>query len=222
MTNFSNQKENNSTKTADIYYAPSYGNSKDSEKYSIIAYLGINGETAVKMKLGSAQITKVDESNKTLQGAVFGLYAKEDIEIDEETIYKAGKEIERKTTGENGIVKFENLYLGKYEIREIQAPQGYDLQEDTINFEVTNENLEHEFTVENTLKDNPIKENQEDKKITNKKSIKENAVKENLSQGLSKGKLPNTGNKKYRLLLTLAIDAISICIISCVKYKKLV
>ncbi len=43
-----NKKESNTTKTADIYYAPDYGDVQENERYNIVTYLGNNGKLAVQ------------------------------------------------------------------------------------------------------------------------------------------------------------------------------
>lgn len=67
----------------------------------------------------SVVVTKTDENDKTklLAGAVFGIYSDEN----------ATTLIEQKTTSEDGKVTFENLSEGNYWIKEIQAPEGYEL-----------------------------------------------------------------------------------------------
>ena len=48
----SNRKENNTTKTAELYYVPSYGHTQDNEKDSVLTYLGNNGRLAIKISSG--------------------------------------------------------------------------------------------------------------------------------------------------------------------------
>ena len=73
-------------------------------------------------------VTKTDsETKKELEGAVFGLYAKEDIvNKDGKVIVKADTQIERGVTGKDGKVTFtSDLPLGQYYVKEIEAPKGY-------------------------------------------------------------------------------------------------
>ena len=74
---------------------------------------------------GSVEIDKVDadQTEKLLEGAVFGLYTMD------------GKLIEEKTTDKNGRVVFKNLLFGSYKVKELKAPTGYDLAENS-EFEV--------------------------------------------------------------------------------------
>ena len=73
-------------------------------------------------------VTKTDsETKNALEGAVFGLFAKEDIvNKDGKVIVKADTQIERGVTGKDGKVTFtSDLPLGQYYVKEIEAPKGY-------------------------------------------------------------------------------------------------
>lgn len=85
---------------------------------------------------GKLTVVKIDretgaflsQGDATLEGAVYGLYAKEDIvHPDGHTgvLYTAGSLIEQKTFGKSGKITFENLDFGKYYVKEIKAPEGY-------------------------------------------------------------------------------------------------
>lgn len=85
-------------------------------------------------------LRKVDEDNEAnLQGAVFGLYAAEDIlAVDGTTIVSKGDLIETSTSDENGQVVFNaDLPLSKYEIRELKAPIGYASSDEVIPVDAT-------------------------------------------------------------------------------------
>lgn len=92
-------------------------------------------------------LRKVDEDNEAnLQGAVFGLYASEDIYGVEKLsktnskplIIKKGQLIETATSDENGQVVFNaDLPLSKYEIRELKAPIGYASSDEVIPVDAT-------------------------------------------------------------------------------------
>ena len=73
-------------------------------------------------------VTKTDsETKKELEGAVFGLFAKEDIVNKHgKVIVKADTQIERGVTGKDGKVTFtSDLPLGQYYVKELEAPKGY-------------------------------------------------------------------------------------------------
>lgn len=90
--------------------------------------------------LGEISVRKVDAQTETfegqgdgvLTGAVYGLYAKEDIVHPDGhtgTLYQADALVDRKTFGEDGQITFSNLHLGSYYIKEITPPTGYCLDE---------------------------------------------------------------------------------------------
>jgi len=80
-------------------------------------------------------LTKVDaetgaiaQGDATLEGAIYGLYAREDIvHPDGKTgvLYKKDSQIATLTTDKNGKAFIENLYLGKYYIKELVPSEGY-------------------------------------------------------------------------------------------------
>lgn len=94
---------------------------------------------------GSLEITKVDvaDGNNKLPGAEFIIY-------DEQ-----GQEVAKGKTNEQGIAKFEKLPAGKYTYREIVAPQGYVLNEETFSFEIQTDDEIIKHTVENQKKEVP-------------------------------------------------------------------
>lgn len=86
---------------------------------------------------GRIEITKEDsvtgnqaQGEGTLKGAVYGLYAREDIvdPADQSVIYKAGKKVKELTIDANGhAATKDDLYLGRYFVKEIKASNGYTL-----------------------------------------------------------------------------------------------
>ncbi|MEG2507219.1 MAG: SpaA isopeptide-forming pilin-related protein [Longicatena sp.] len=102
----------------------------------------ISKSTAIQNKRQKVDVSlmKKDFDNDTpLSGAIFGLYAKEDIlEIKGSVVIKAGTLIEKQTTNEKGKIEFvSDLPLGKYEIKEIQAPIGYSSSKEVIQVDAT-------------------------------------------------------------------------------------
>ena len=72
------------------------------------------------------------QGDATLKGAVYGLYAREDIvHPDGRTgvLYKKDTLITSLTTDKNGEADVTDLYLGKYYVKELTAPVGYVLDE---------------------------------------------------------------------------------------------
>ena len=85
------------------------------------AYTNENGE----MIVNPTTYTPVF-ANGNLSGAVFQVIAAEDIVTLDGTVHaNAGDVVAEITTDENGYVETDLLYLGKYEIKEVQAPYGY-------------------------------------------------------------------------------------------------
>ena len=88
-------------------------------------------------------VTKLDaEDNTPIAGAVFGLYADEDIKnVDGKVIIEKGTLLEKATSDENGKIAFVKDYpFAKYVARELVKPAGY----------VTNERQKVQITVTKT------------------------------------------------------------------------
>ena len=80
-----------------------------------------------------------------LAGAVYGIYAAEDIYTLDGTLrYSKGEKVATLTTSADGTVTSEPLFLGKFEIREEQAPYGTVLNTEPMYVELTyaGENIE--------------------------------------------------------------------------------
>lgn len=72
------------------------------------------------------------QGDASLEGAVYGLYAREDItHPDGKTgvLYAAGTQMATLTTDKEGNASVEGLYLGKYYVKELTPPVGYVLDE---------------------------------------------------------------------------------------------
>ncbi|WP_340030948.1 SpaA isopeptide-forming pilin-related protein [Bacillus tropicus] len=80
---------------------------------------------------GQLEITKVDanDTNKTLAGAVF-------------EIWKDGTKIDTLTSDENGKATLKELDPGDYILKEVQAPEGYELSDKEIEFTISNQKFE--------------------------------------------------------------------------------
>ena len=74
---------------------------------------------------------------KGLEGAVFGVYAVEDIYTLDGTLrYAAGEKVATITTSADGTATTEPLFLGKFELREEKAPYGMVLLEEPLQVEL--------------------------------------------------------------------------------------
>lgn len=97
------------------------------------AYTDENGETIVN----PTTYTPVF-ANGNLSGAVFQIIASEDIITADGTLRaSAGDVVAEITTDENGYAETDLLYLGKYEVKEITAPDGYVLNAESQFVELT-------------------------------------------------------------------------------------
>lgn len=79
-------------------------------------------------KLDAETKKAVPQGDATLEKAVYGLYARENIvHPDGATgvMYKAGDQVATLTTDENGQASVSGLYLGSYYVKEITPPTGY-------------------------------------------------------------------------------------------------
>lgn len=87
----------------------------------------VNAKISLTKKDSELLDTKA-QGDATLFGAVYGLYAREDIlHPDNKTgvIYKKDTLITTLTTNKDAYATVDNLYLGKYYLKEITAPTGY-------------------------------------------------------------------------------------------------
>jgi uncharacterized surface anchored protein len=76
---------------------------------------------------GEITVYKTDSYNNRLKGAEISLYAREDIKnvAGTKTWYKKGDLVTKAITNDDGMVKFFDLHLGKYYVKETNAPEGY-------------------------------------------------------------------------------------------------
>jgi len=65
-----------------------------------------------------------------LEGATFGLFA------SDETTFTADTALMTDTSGEDGIFGFEDIIFGRYLVRELAAPEGYLLSDETFEVEI--------------------------------------------------------------------------------------
>ena len=94
----------------------------------------LNERTYAKIHLikEDAQTGANPQGDATLEGAVYGLYARENIVHPDGTtgiVHKAGDLVSTLKVDQKGDAVVKDLYLGKYFVKEIQAPEGYLLDE---------------------------------------------------------------------------------------------
>ena len=78
------------------------------------------------------------ETEKALKGATFGLYNKEAISSGDKVIAKADTLLQEITSNEKGKAAFTlDLPLGRYYVKELQAPAGYVSSDEILEFDAT-------------------------------------------------------------------------------------
>ena len=116
--------------TEDVYtFKFSYTNDKE----ATVSFAHTFSNDRVTVKINLYKVDKetgkaVPQGDATLKGAVYGLYAREDIVHPDGatgTIYKAGEQVASLTTDDKGQASVNGLYLGKYYVKEITPPTGY-------------------------------------------------------------------------------------------------
>ena len=86
-----------------------------------------NATVPDELTKGKIRVKKTDaETGSGLSGAEFEIRAKEDIVTPDGTVkVKAGTVVDTIKTSDKGTAETKELYLGKYEVQETKAPQGY-------------------------------------------------------------------------------------------------
>ena len=116
--------------TEDVYtFKFSYTNDKE----ATVSFAHTFSNDRVTAKINLYKVDKetgkaVPQGDATLKGAVYGLYAREDIVHPDGatgTIYEAGEQVASLTTDDKGQASVNGLYLGKYYVKEITPPTGY-------------------------------------------------------------------------------------------------
>ena len=116
--------------TDDIYtFAFSYTNDKEAKQAFKHTFKNKRVTAKISLQKQDKETKKaVPQGDATLEKAVYGLYAREDIvHPDGATgvIYKAGEQVAVLTTDKNGQASVNGLYLGNYYVKEITPPTGY-------------------------------------------------------------------------------------------------
>lgn len=101
---------------------------------------------------------KIYESTKKLKGVKFGLYAHENIyDENHDLIYKKDNLILEEITDKDGKINFDNLYLGKYYVKELDTLKDYILDNKKYYFELKykdqyTEEISYKLEINNYLK----------------------------------------------------------------------
>ena len=106
-----------------------YGYLIDTKSYDVEVKVNQTATKAVvnEEPIGEIKAYKTDNYDNKLKGAEISLYAREDIKNVAGTItwHKKGEFITKAITNDDGMVQFSNLHLGKYYVKETNAPEGY-------------------------------------------------------------------------------------------------
>ena len=116
--------------TEDVYqFAFSYTNDKEAKVTFNHTFKNERVTAKISLQKLDAETKKaVPQGDATLEKAVYGLYARENIVYPDGAtgvMYKAGDQVATLTTDENGQVSVSGLYLGSYYVKEITPPTGY-------------------------------------------------------------------------------------------------
>ena len=109
-------------------------------------------DAAIHLVKEDAETGGMPQGDAVFEGAVYGLYAREDIvhpDGKSGVLYKAGEQVATLKTDKNGKASVEDLYLGKYYIKELTPPEGYLLDETEHDIDCSYEG-DHVKTVERT------------------------------------------------------------------------
>lgn len=102
------------------------------------------------------------QGDAVFEGAIYGLYAREDINHPDGrsgVLYKKDEQVATLTTDKEGKVSVSNLYLGKYYLKEITPPVGYLLDEEEHDVNCDYEGDQVETVKRNTVsKEDVIKQ----------------------------------------------------------------
>ena len=131
------------------------------QDYGAYAYQGTQGTLRLTLDIqpqGTLLLTKKDSvTSKAVAGAVYGLYAGEDLYSGNVLVYKKDTKVISGTTDSNGQIRFSALIPGKYYVKETASPDYYlknsTAYSVTVSANVTN-STKKEATV--TATDTPV------------------------------------------------------------------
>ena len=145
-----------------------YYNDRVNVKANVITGITVTSEKSDNESKGNVKIIKRDsetsdvaQGDATLAGAIYKIYAREDIyAVNGKTkLYSKGDEVGTCTTGENGESNTVILPLGKYMYREETASNGYLLNDEEIYFSIDYENQDVELIDKTFTSNEDVKKN---------------------------------------------------------------
>ena len=87
----------------------------------------------IKVEEGTVSVKKKDEDNNYLEGAKY-------------EVYKDNNVVATLITNSNGLARI-NLPYGKYKLKEVEAPIGYEIDDSEYEFEISSSNLNVEYNL---------------------------------------------------------------------------
>lgn len=116
---------------------------EEEHHFEITEYGKTYKETLGNDKYPDIEITKSDsKTGKALKGAKIEIY-KLNEETEEYELYYSD------TTDENGKIHLDIIDLGKYYYKEVEAPEGYLLNEEEVYFEISEYNTTYKYSLTN-------------------------------------------------------------------------
>ena len=87
---------------------------------------------------GKIKLAKTDSLyGNAVKGAVYGIYAREDVVTNDGTLrYAKDEQVDRIATDEHGEAISQELYLGKYYLKELETPDNYKLDDTEYDVEL--------------------------------------------------------------------------------------
>ena len=118
--------------TADVY-SFRFEYLADNQAKATFTHTYTDERVKAKIQLNKVDLeTGIPQGDAKLDGAVYGLYARNDIVHPDGTtgvMYKAGSLVATLTTNKDGFAEAGDLYLGNYYVKEIKASEGYLVDE---------------------------------------------------------------------------------------------
>ncbi len=116
--------------TEDVYsFRFSYTNDQEAKVTFSHTFANERVNATIRLQKKDKETNKnIPQGDATLEHAVYGLYARNDIlHPDKKTgiLYKAGEQVGTLTTDKEGKAEITDLYLGEYFVKEITPPTGY-------------------------------------------------------------------------------------------------
>lgn len=128
--------------TSDIKYPFTFSYTNQDED---VVHIQINdGKDIInKLKYGEIHGLKVDNNNKPLEGALIGLFKEGTTEFTKDTVVMTA------TSAKDGSFSFTAVPYGKYIVKEISAPEGYILDDESYEVNITENEQIVEIKIEN-------------------------------------------------------------------------